>query len=308
LFGLLVVAVLLWIPVFQSKTVSYVIFLLAICLSSFVGTFTSGFLLTGFATSTLILFFQPTLLSLQSSIEILSFIATGIVISVIIHRCKRADLGNEFARREHEYKKTISQLTQEKLEAIKEIRVRDEFISIASHELKTPLTTTLLKLQTALHNVRHVTLANFSVQNLLDMLESAELQSKRLAKMINDLLNVSIIRTGRLELEREECDVVVIAKEVVNRFAEKAEKEGVELRVDAKGTIPAFCDKVRLEQVISNLISNAIKYGKAKPIDVFVWKSGNVAKISIKDRGIGISPDKREKVFNLFERAVGNGE
>ncbi len=309
LLGLLTVLFIVFFPSPQAKTASYILFLIAISLSSFVGTFKSGFLLTGFGVSTLALIYYPAgVPSVLHGIEILSFIIAGIVISVIIHRCKRADLGNEFSRREIQYQKKIDQLELESIEAQKEIRVREEFISIASHELKTPLTTTLLKLQTALHNIQHVTLANFSVQNLLDMLEGAELQTKRLGKMINDLLNVSIIRTGRLELELEEIDIAAITRDVVHRFTEKAEKEGIDLKLVAKEEVKGVCDKVRLEQVITNLISNAMKYGKGKPVEVSVRKSGRTAKISIKDHGIGISSEKKAAIFNLFERAVGNSE
>lgn len=308
-FALLVVCFVMSFPKSDAKTVAFLLFIFAIHLSAFIGTFTSGLLLTGFATATLVLVYYSTIsLSFLQILEIIVFIISGVIGSVIIHRCKRADLTKEFARREKEYQDEVKQLEVDFKQAEKEIRIREEFISIASHELKTPLTTTLLKLQTALHNIQHVTLANFSVQNLLDMLEGAEVQTKRLGKMINDLLNVSIIRTGRLELELEVCDISDITRNVIHRFTEKAEKEGIVINVDAAEVIEGKFDKVRLEQVITNLISNAMKYGKGSAIDVNVHRTGNYAKICIKDHGIGISKEKQQRIFNLFERAVHNSE
>lgn len=309
LLGLFVVLTIIMFPDKEFKSITYCLFLLTIVLSTFFGNMINGFLLTGFATSTIALsYFGSSSVSFLMIGESIIFLVVGLLVSTIIDRAKRAKLSAEFGRREALYQQQIVLLTAEKEKALDEIRIREEFISIASHELKTPLTSTLLKLQLVLHNVRNVTLANFSVQNLLSMLESAELQSKRLSRMINDLLNVSMIRTGRLELEKEECNITEIAKEVFGRFNEKAEKEGVTLHLYTKGDILGKYDRVRLEQVISNLISNAMKYGKGKPVEIKVTKQGNTAKISVKDNGIGISKDNKVKIFNLFERGVQNHE
>lgn len=212
----------------------------------------------------------------------------------------------EFNRKEKNYLTQVKNLTEENLKSQKEIKVRDEFLSIASHELKTPLTSTLLKLQIALNNIKNVSLADFSVQKLLEMLESAEQQTQRLSRMINDLLNVSIIRTGRLDLEFEETDLSQIVKDVAGSFSERAEKEGYKVRVEAEDKIKAVIDKVRVSQVVTNLISNALKYGLGNPISVKAYKYSSIGKIIIEDHGIGIPTNQQDKIFSLFERVHNN--
>jgi len=189
-----------------------------------------------------------------------------------------------------------------------EIRSRDEFLSIASHELKTPLSATLLKLQTALHNIRSTSLANFSVQNLMDMLLSSEQQTQRLSKMIGDLLDVSLVRTGRIELELEKADLNVITKDVIKGFIEKAKKENIDIRLKAMDSVQGKFDKLRIEQVLINLLTNAMKYGKQKQIDVRVEKANNIGKVTITDYGIGIPSQQKEKIFELFDRGMQNGQ
>ncbi len=291
----------------DGKIVSYSLFFLSIVLSALVGGFGVGTLVSFIAAVSIFLLFYPFMdLNLLSLFELGIYILIGTLTSLLIASAKRVDLASKFSKKEKEYLKQLNALQIETAKAKEEIKVRDEFISIASHELKTPLTTTLLKLQTALHNVRNVSLANFSVQNLLSMLESAEHQTQRLSKMINDLLNVSLIRTGRLELELEETDLSVITKEIKDRFAERIEKDNINVKLEAGEPIIGKFDKLRIEQVLTNLISNAFKYGGGKPVEIKVKKDGSKAKIIIADHGIGIPDKEKDKIFELFERGNHN--
>lgn len=184
------------------------------------------------------------------------------------------------------------------------ISARDEFLSIASHELKTPLTAMLLQLQNVLHNVKNVSLANFSITSLLNMLENTEAQSKRLARMINDLLNVSLITTGRLDLEPENFDLRATTHDIVNRFADKLKRENYSVKIIAPSSAMGRWDKLRIEQIIINLLSNAIKYGNRQSIEITIKKEEEYAVLSIEDHGIGIPANKQEKIFSRFKRAV----
>lgn len=195
-----------------------------------------------------------------------------------------------------------------RVEAEEAVRARDEFLSIASHELKTPLTSMLLQLQGVLHSIRTVSLANFSVERTMKMLESAEQQSRRLTRMINDLLNVSLITTGRLDLEKENFDLSFVLKEVVTRFSEQAERLRSPIIVEASTPIIGTWDKLRIEQVITNLISNALKYGKGKKVYVTLVKKEEKAILSVKDEGIGIPEEDFKRIFGRFERAVGKSD
>lgn len=163
----------------------------------------------------------------------------------------------------------IRHLKQENEQAREEIRQRDEFLSIASHELKTPLTSMLLHIQTALHNIRTVSLTDFSIEKLMQMLERTQNQTKRLSKMINDLLNVSLITTGKLNLERESIDLARLVTEVAASFSERAQKDGYTIEVQTE-SVSGEWDRFRVEQALTNLISNALKYGNKKPITVQV--------------------------------------
>ncbi len=293
-----------------GKTTVFLLSLLLVILNVWFGERKTG-LLTLFTSLLVVvyLFFvtnQFTLGSVTVFSELGLFVIVGTLISFVIEKYKKTDIVNEFEQKEKEYLKAIKKFEDDISRMHKEIKLRDEFLSIASHELKTPLTSMLLKLQSVLHNIRNVSLANFSVENLLKMLETAEQQTQRLSRMINDLLNVSLITTGKLNLELAEADLTEIVKEVTSEFSEKLEKSGYELRLDTDGPLIARVDKLRIEQVLTNLLSNAIKYGNGKPIGVKVARSNSHAKIIVKDHGIGIEHDKNGKIFELFERVVPN--
>lgn len=191
-------------------------------------------------------------------------------------------------------------------EAQEAVRARDEFLSIASHELKTPLTSILLHLQMVLANIKKKSHEKHghSHEQISSMLESTEKQTKKLAQLINELLNVSVVSTGRLELDKEEVVLATIVKDVIDRFKIQITqgKYKVTLRLDEH--IKGWFDKIRIEQIVSNLVSNAIKYGNGKPISISLKKESNQAVLKVKDQGIGIDPKKREKVFERFKRAV----
>ncbi len=208
-------------------------------------------------------------------------------------------------QREYEYSELLKREHTARSQAEDAIQARDEFLSIASHELKTPLTSMLLQLQTVLHSVKNVSLANFSITNLLKMLESTEKQSIRLSKMINDLLNVSLITTGKLDLELEEFDLVELVRDIIGRFLERGDRE---IKLAENGPVVGSWDKLRIEQVITNLLSNAIKYGDNKPIHVTVTQEGTTAYLIVKDHGIGIAQEKQAKIFERFERGVSEKE
>ena len=254
------------------------------------------------------LFFYPLIPSRAFFLESMILLFIACIAGMGIFYSKKINQLARFQVKEKEFKDLIAAMEGENEKLKAEIRSRDEFLSIASHELKTPLTATLLKLQTALHNIRSTSLANFSVQNLMDMLLSSEQQTQRLSKMIGDLLNVSLVRTGRIELELEEADLCVITKDVIKSFIEKAKKENIDIRLKAADSVRGKFDKLRIEQVLINLLSNAMKYGKQKQIDVQVEKVNNIGRVTVTDYGIGIPSQQKEKIFELFNRGAQNGQ
>ncbi len=191
-------------------------------------------------------------------------------------------------------------------EARNAVQARDEFLSIASHELKTPLTSMLLQLQTVLRSIKSQSLADFSIEKTMVSLESTISQSKRLSKLVNDLLNISLITTGRLELEKEKTDLTRTVKEVVARFEEQATREGSTISLDLSSKVIGNWDRIRLEQVVTNLVTNAIKYGNGKPIKVELMKDKKYAVLTVIDQGIGIPKEQQDKIFDRFQRGKVN--
>ncbi len=238
------------------------------------------------------------------AVQFALIVVEGSFISYVISLRRREEMIREYKKTEREQQKKIEEILAKNLSFEKEIRSRDEFLSIASHELKTPLTSMLLQTQTALHNIRNVSVAHFSFENLLKMLESVENQTKRLSKMINDLLAVSVITTGNLNLELEEVNLDKLIKGLLDDFAAKFQKENYAIQYIPQDEIIGIWDKIRIEQALSNLLSNAIKYGEHKPIVVQTKTHKHSAEISIIDHGIGISKNNQKHIFELFQRAV----
>ncbi|MCA1825839.1 MAG: ATP-binding protein [Myxococcales bacterium] len=179
------------------------------------------------------------------------------------------------------------------------VAMRDEFLSIASHELRTPLTAMLLSVQ-GLERAAAPS-ADAAVR---DRTKRIVHQVRRLIALVDALLDVSRIAAGKLELDPEQCDLALLAREVAGRFSEPARQSGSELRVQAPDRLIGVWDPLRLDQVLTNLLSNAVKFGAGKPIEVAVDADDGAARISVADKGIGISRDKVAVIFDRFERAV----
>lgn len=237
-------------------------------------------------------------------IEYALFFIISLMSAYLLDRSKKQEIIADYQKQLRQNKHIIETLEKNYENAQREIQARDQFLAIASHELKTPVTSMLLQVQTAIHNIRNVSLANFSVANLLKMLEGTEQQSQRLSKMVNDLLNLSLITTGKMDLEPERTDLSDIVKHVADSFSERLKKDGIMLQVLAEKPIVGVWDKVRITQAVTNLLSNAIKYGAGKPIIMTVTNTHDIAKLVVEDKGIGISQDQQKRIFERFERAV----
>lgn len=211
-------------------------------------------------------------------------------------------------KRENQLKEIIQKEREARKEAEEAIRARDEFLSIASHELKTPLTTIILRIQSTLDSILNQSLANFSGEKLVSSLNIAHEQTRRLQSLIKDLLNFSLITTGKLELELKEEDLAAAVRSVATRFEDHLAIAGASLKLEANEEIRGLWDQVRLDQAISNLLTNAIKYGEGSPIELVVKKDGDKAKIIISDKGIGIDSNMQKAIFERFKRGTKDGK
>jgi signal transduction histidine kinase len=194
-----------------------------------------------------------------------------------------------------------AQLYQEAREAVK---AREEFISIASHELRTPLTSLTMQLQSLVRAAERDALDCLPPGQVLSRLEEAQGQVKRMGKLVSELLDLSRVTAGRLELELEEVDLASVARAVARRFNEELHIAGCELTLKLDKPVMGLWDRFRLDQVAANLLSNAIKYGRGKPIEIALEGDADTAWLTVRDQGIGIAPDSLERIFVRFERAV----
>jgi two-component system sensor histidine kinase/response regulator len=185
------------------------------------------------------------------------------------------------------------------------IRVRDEFLSVAAHELKTPLTALRLNLERALYATSRApgeTLPKSAVEKTL---APAVRQLDKLRQLLETLLDVSRLTSHRLSLEIGATDLVEIACDVAMRLEAPARAAGVELQLELPAEpVILFGDRLRLEQVLNNLLTNAIKYGGGKPVRLSVAQQADMAALAVKDQGIGIAPEDQARIFGRFERAT----
>lgn len=184
------------------------------------------------------------------------------------------------------------------------VQSRSEFLSIASHELKTPITSLKLQLQLARRRIDPEKGLAPPPEKLAKTLDSSLGQINRLVDLIENLLDISRIEAGKLSYSLERRDLSALVKEVVERYGEQF--EGARSPVEFAGEAGAFalCDAFRIEQVVVNLLSNAMKYGGGKPVRVVVARGGSVARIEVRDHGIGIEPALLDRIFDRFERAA----
>lgn len=185
------------------------------------------------------------------------------------------------------------------------VRARDEFLSVASHELRTPLTPLRMQLQRLIGS-RHRAPANLPPERVRDILQRSERHVQRLSALIDNLLDVSRIASGRLILDLAPVDLAEVLREVTGRFSEELSVAGskLTLTIDTDGPIEGQWDRLRVEQVVINLLTNAIKYGGGKPIEASLQLHEGVVTLTFRDHGIGIAADKLSHIFERFERAV----
>ncbi|HET9597570.1 MAG TPA: ATP-binding protein [Anaeromyxobacteraceae bacterium] len=179
-------------------------------------------------------------------------------------------------------------------------RLKDEFLSAASHELRTPITTLSLQTQGLLRTLSRGGLDEARVRSKLTSMEG---QLARLNRLVDTLLDVSRMLRGRLHLEREPCDLGHLASEAVERFEEAAERGGTSFRLRTSPATGVW-DRLRLEQVLTNLLDNVVKYAPGSAVHVTVESEDGEAVLRVRDHGPGISPESQTRIFQQYERAV----
>jgi signal transduction histidine kinase len=186
-------------------------------------------------------------------------------------------------------------------EAKEAVAFRDDFLAVASHDLRTPLSTMKLQLDVMLHG-KDAMVLDAANKKRFDRIDRA---ATSLTLLINKLLDVSNINFGRLKLECEPVDIVQVVRDVLERLQDEAIAAKCTLKLTASQLrIVGRWDKIRLDQIVTNLVTNAIKYGREHPIEVELSADPGQATLCIRDHGIGIAPANQSRIFARFERAV----
>lgn len=190
------------------------------------------------------------------------------------------------------------------------VEERDEFLSVASHELKTPLTALRLQVQSLQRSARRGADGRYSPDEVRTKLDGAERQVERLVELVDALLDVSRLQSGALDLAASDVDLLEVARDVIERARIAAGDAGSMIALESAETAPivGHWDRSRVDQVLTNLMSNAIKYGGGNPIVVRVALEQGRAQVSVTDGGIGIAPADQARIFQRFERAVSRTE
>ncbi|CAM3989851.1 PAS domain-containing sensor histidine kinase [Corallococcus exiguus] len=184
------------------------------------------------------------------------------------------------------------------------VSLRDEFLTVASHELKTPLTPLQLKLQSLVKDAQAEQTLESLRERVVKTAETISGQIRKMTTLINDLLEVTQLTGPSAPLQLEDVNLADVVRDAVERFQTQAAKVGCELIVHETPGVVGRWDPHRLEQVASSLLSNALKYGPGHPVTIRVEQVRDRARLSVRDEGIGISPGSLQAIFEKFTRAV----
>ncbi|OFZ22734.1 MAG: hypothetical protein A2X94_03545 [Bdellovibrionales bacterium GWB1_55_8] len=189
-------------------------------------------------------------------------------------------------------------------EAQNAVRVRDEFLSIASHELRTPLTSLRGGMELIHRLVDKDLISTYPRQRLLKLLATNDQEFTRFSRLVDDLLDVTRISSGHLTLRPELVDLKQVVHKVLRQLQTEINVSRSSIALDLKGREPGMWDRFRIEQVLLNLVSNAVKYGGGNAITIATRTDEDSAVISVQDHGIGISANDQINLFQRFARAA----
>lgn len=186
------------------------------------------------------------------------------------------------------------------------IASKDEFLSIASHELKTPITSLLLQIQMTRREFFKKEGSPPNTERQLKLLDNSLLQVSKLTRLIDDLLETTKVENGRLTFHFEKTDLTKLINQTIHGHSELITAAGINMDLNLPEGITIECDHFRIEQVVSNLLTNAIKYGEGSPIKIILLKQDGNVYFSIKDHGPGIPQGLQESIFERFKRVSAN--
>ncbi len=196
----------------------------------------------------------------------------------------------------------VAQLQTAQCELQRAVRMRDDFMSMVSHELRTPLNTLYLETQVRKMHLSRGNTAPFQAELLPAMIDRDQRQIMNMVRLIDDMLDVSRLRSGSLSIQPGPVELTQLAQRVIENLAQQAEVAGCAVTLSAPEPVEGLWDGFRIEQVVTNLLTNAMRYGSGKPIAVTVGLADGRARLSVSDQGIGIAEQDQARIFGQFER------
>jgi PAS domain S-box-containing protein len=246
----------------------------------------------------------------RTSFEVMRKTKDGRVLNVWSTTTKLVDdLGHPIAvattERDITERKRLANESERLLERLSgALKSRDEFLSFASHELKTPITALSIKLDILL---REVGRPGSDSGKIAAGLEVAARQTQRLTRLVDELLDVSRIMARPLKLEREEMNLSLLIQDVLTRLHEVIDRAECSVLRHVQPGVAGTWDRMRLEQVLENLLTNAAKYGAGSPIEVALRADGRWATLAVRDHGPGIPESEHGRIFDRFARMAPPG-
>lgn len=213
-----------------------------------------------------------------------------------------------YADLEKRIEERTRELSEAKARAESAVKIRDNFFSMASHELKTPLSSLKMQIQLRKRSVKRGKLDEFAPENLLNLCNEDERQVNRLSFLVDNMLDISKLTAEALKLVYEKHALGDIVRDVVSRLQPILLESGNEISLKVMEPIEGCWDRHRLEQVFTNLLSNTGKYAPGKPVEIEVAMELGKAKVSVRDYGRGISPADQQRIFNPYERVSDHGQ
>jgi signal transduction histidine kinase len=217
----------------------------------------------------------------------------------------------ERSRREQETLLRELNKTQEELQH--SLRMRDDFMSLVAHELRTPLNTLFLETQMRSLQLKRGNLPAFNPEQMGNMIKRDERQIKAMIRLIDDMLDVSRMKSGTLSIRPGKVELMGLLERVVNDLSLQAAAAGSTMQLTAHAPVEGWWDEFRIEQVIVNLLTNALRYGGGGMVEVSVHMQddaicGTKVRIDVRDQGKGIAPDFIDRIFEPYERGAKSGE
>jgi PAS domain S-box-containing protein len=188
------------------------------------------------------------------------------------------------------------------------VKARQDLLSTCGHELKTPLSSLRLQTQAAKRRISKGDLSVYQPERVEKLVDNYGKQIERLVHLVDDMLDFTRIGSGKLSLNLERVELSALVVDVLERFSEQLDNAGCRVSTSLDRDVSGNWDRFRIEQVFTNLLTNAMRYGKGKPITVTTGRDGGFSVLVVRDLGIGIAEENHERIFQRFERAVSASE